>query len=311
MRTADRLELHHSQNFLTDSALIDRLLDRSSIGANDLVFEIGPGRGSITERLLQRCRRVVAVEKDPLLVQWLRRRFAGCARLDLHQGDALDARLPREPYKVFASIPFAHTAAIVRRLTGAAPPPEDQYLVVQREAAQRFTGRPHTALPALLLAPWFEAQVVHSFRRGDFSPRPGVDVVLLRLAKRGPPLLTDRQARPYRDFVCAVFTARQPTLHETLRRLGGDRWAQRALIESGTSLQARPGDIPPDRWRCLFEAFRRGASPAAHQCIRGAELRLRRQQGRLRKQHRSRASGPGPPGCRNRQAPSGCQGTKD
>src|SRR5690349_18545175 len=112
MLAADRLELRHSQNFLTNPALIDRLLDGSTIGPDDLVFEIGPGRGAITERLLRRCRRVVAVEKDPLLVRQLRERFAGCPRLELRQGDALFEPLPREPYKVFASLPFASTAAI-------------------------------------------------------------------------------------------------------------------------------------------------------------------------------------------------------
>lgn len=305
MDAADRLELRHSQNFLTDPALIDRLLDASTIGPHDLVYEIGPGRGAITERLLYRCGRVVAVEMDPLLVRRLARRFAGCPRLDLRQGDALYDPLPRQPYKVFASIPFAQTAAIVRRLAGATPPPEDQYLVVQREAAQRFCGRPRTTLPALLLSPWFEARIVYTFRRGDFSPRPGVDVVLLRLAKRGPPLLPVQQGRLYRDFVSAVFTCRRPSLVETLRRLGGDRWARRALAEAGVPWQAWPSDVPPERWLRLFAAFRRGADAAALARVRGAEAGLQRQQARLQKWHRSRgrATGPGPPApCRWRRA---------
>lgn len=297
MLAADRLALHHSQNFLTDPALIDRLLDASTIGPGDLVFEIGPGRGVITERLLRRCRRVIAVEKDPSLARRLRERFAGCPRLELRQGDALCAPLPREPYKVFASIPFASTAAIIRRLCGAALPPQDEYLVVQREAAERFCGRPRTMLPALLLAPWFEAQIVHAFRRSDFTPRPGVEVVLLRLAKRGPPLLPASRARLYRDFVCAVFTARQPSLNETLRRIGGDRWARRTCFAAGIPQQARPGSVAPAGWLCLFEQFRLGAGPTACERVCGAEARLQRQQERLPKWHRSRvhASGPGPP----------------
>ncbi len=297
MDAAARLELRHSQNFLADPALVDRLLDRSTIGPNDLVFEIGPGRGSITERLLQRCRRVIAVEKDPLLVRALRERFAGQPRLDLRQDDALVAPLPREPYKVFASIPFAHTAAIVRRLTRATPAPDDQYLVVQREAAERFCGRPRTTLPSLLLAPWFEAEIAHSFSRGDFSPRPGVDVVLLRLAKRGPPLVPATQAGLYRDFACEVFTCRQPAVGETLRRLGGERWVRRALAEAGVPPQARPSEIPPERWLRLFAAFRDAVGEAAFVRVHGAEARLNQQQNHLRKWHRSRgrATGPGPP----------------
>src|SRR5579885_3399509 len=98
MPAADRLALRHSQNFLTNPALIDRLLDASTIGPDDLVYEIGPGRGAITERLLRRCRRVIAVEKDPRLARQLAARFAGCPRLVLREGDVLSEPLPREPY---------------------------------------------------------------------------------------------------------------------------------------------------------------------------------------------------------------------
>ncbi|HLZ69861.1 MAG TPA: rRNA adenine N(6)-methyltransferase family protein [Dehalococcoidia bacterium] len=301
MSAARDLSLRCTQNFLTDPALIDCLLDASTIGPDDQVYEIGPGTGSITERLLRRCRRVIAVEKDPALVRRLTERFAGCPRLTLRQGDALTALLPAAPYKVFASLPFNRTAAIVSRLTHAAPPPEDQYLVVQHEAALRFCGRPATTLYALLLAPWFEAGIIHRFRRSDFAPRPGVDVVLLRLAKRGPPLLPAAQAQRYRDFVTFAFTCRQPSLAETLHRLEPGRWPRRALADTGIGPNARPGEVPVERWLCLFEAFRRGAGTLAHDRVQGAEARQRRQQTRLHKQHRTRgrATGPGPPRRRN------------
>src|SRR5215510_1463281 len=82
-------------------------------------------------------------------------------------------------------------AAIVSRLTAASNPPRDAYLVVQREAAERFVGKPRPTLVAALLMPWFEASIVHRFRATDFAPAPRVDVVMLRLHKRGPPFVRD------------------------------------------------------------------------------------------------------------------------
>ena len=93
---------------------------------------------------------------------------------------------PRRPYKVFANIPFNATAAIVNRLTQACHPPEDSYLVVRAEAAERFTGQPRGTLISTLLKPWFEPTLVHRFDRTDFDPPPRVDAVMLRLQKRGP-----------------------------------------------------------------------------------------------------------------------------
>ena len=117
MPVAQRTRLSYSQNFLRHPALVDALLDRSSLQARDLVYEIGPGTGIITERLIERCRRVVAVEKDPRLAAYLRERFRGYANLSIHAADFLRFPLPSTPYKVFANIPYGCTAEIVSKLT--------------------------------------------------------------------------------------------------------------------------------------------------------------------------------------------------
>ena len=141
MASNRRRSVRYAQNVLTNRSLIDRLLDRSGIDAGDTVLEIGAGGGAITERLARRCRRVVAIERDPRLADRLRRRFAGCPSVAIHEGDFLCLPLPDTRYKVFANIPFNITTAIVTRLTAAPRPPEEAHLVVQREAADRFLGQ--------------------------------------------------------------------------------------------------------------------------------------------------------------------------
>jgi 23S rRNA (adenine-N6)-dimethyltransferase len=131
-----------SQNFLHGRALVDRLLAVSSIRSGDLVYDLGAGYGLITDRLARRGCQVVAVEMDLELAVQLRARFVDVPAVRVSEADVLAVPFPGQPYKVFASIPFNATAAIVHRLTRAPNPPEDSYLVVQAEAAQRFTGQP-------------------------------------------------------------------------------------------------------------------------------------------------------------------------
>lgn len=279
----------HTQNFLHSPRLVDRLLDRSGIAEDDLVIEIGPGRGVITGRLAARCRQVLAVEKDPLLAEELRDRFAGAANVALFAGDFLHFPMPLTTYKVFANIPFNITAAIVGKLTSGASPPVDAYLGMQREAADRFLGLPRENLAAVLLKPWFEPKVVHHFRRTDFSPAPGVDVVLLRLRQREIALVAPGEAGLYGDLVTFVFTAWKPTTCEALATFMPKRHVARIEREIGFSLAVPPGGLPFHAWPALTRAVREGAGDRV-MVVKGARERLERQQAGLEKRHRTRAA---------------------
>lgn len=288
MSTA-RSSIAYSQNFLRNPRLVDRLLDRSGLTPDDLVIEIGPGRGIITERLAVRCRQVLAVEKDPILVERLRPRLANAPNVALFAADFLHFPLPLSPYKVFANVPFAITAAIVGKLTSGTSPPVDAFLAVQREAAERFLGAPRETLAAILLKPWFEPEIVHRFRASDFVPAPGVEVVLLRVRRRETPLVREEDAVFFADFVTYAFTAWQPTVREALARFVPK--SRVALIEAavGSRLDCPPSATPLLTWLALTNEVRVVAGDRA--TVRGARARLERQQDGLQKMHRTRQRG--------------------
>jgi 23S rRNA (adenine-N6)-dimethyltransferase len=283
-----RRSVRYSQNFLRDPRLVDFLLDAASIGPDDLVYEIGPGPGVITERLARRCRRVVAIEKDPALARQARTRFAGTPTVAIQEADFLDVRLPAARYKVFASIPFNITSAILAALTETPCPPEEAYLVMQREAAEKFAGEPRTLLGALLLKPWFEPAILHHFRRADFAPAPRVDVVMLRLRKRGPPLIAPADRQLYRDFVAHAYTDRRPLVRDTFAALfGPQRWRQaRQAVE--IAADAGPTALRFEEWLVLFHLFKLLGDDRARSLVSGAEARLQRQQAGLERLHRTR-----------------------
>ena len=289
MSTSIRQSVLYSQNFLKDPCLVAALLDRLCIGSDDVVYEIGPGKGIMTEQLALRARRVVAIEKDPHLAALLLQKFADRPHVIIHLGDFLHYSLPCKPYKVCANIPFNITSAIVSRLTTVKHPPDDAYLTMQKEAAEMFLGKPHESLRTILLKPWFEMEIVHHFQRKDFMPVPRVDVVMLRLRKRGPPLVnrTDRQC--FRDFVVHVFTTRQPTLDTILKSIFTRRQLKCIHSELGVDLNVTPTFVPFEQWLKLFEYLKTVGNECAMQVIAGSEQSLIRQQSRLQKMHRTRS----------------------
>lgn len=288
MSTSSRQSVLYSQNFLKDPYLVASLLNLSSLESDDIVYEIGPGKGIITKQLALRYREVVAIEKDPSLADQLQRELADWPNVTIHQGDFLYYALPQQPYKLFANIPFNITSAIVTKLTTAPCPPEDAYLIMQQEAAKMFLGEPNESLRSILLKPWFELAIVHHFERRDFTPAPRVDVVLLRLRKRGPPLVQDTDRQRFRDFVVHSFTTWPPAPSSPLRGIFTRQ--QRKYIQNtlDIGLDETPTSLSFDQWLSLFKYFQTVGNKQTERLIAGSEQRLIQQQNGLQKIHRTR-----------------------
>lgn len=280
--------LWRTQNFLRDPRLAEHLVAASGIGPDDIVYDLGAGKGVLTAALATRAGRVIAVEKDAALADHLRLRFSGYSNVAIRQADMLTYRLPRADYVVFASPPFDITAAVMGRLTNAPQPPREACLVLQREAAERYIGSPSQTLAALRIAPWFSVDVIYRFKKTDFVPTPAIDVVFVRVLKRGPPLLRRRDAQPFRDFIAAIFTAWRPSIGPSMHDAVGAHAARRLLAATDVEPTSKPSGIPLNGWLALYEQFSELPEPVRAQ-VAGAENRLRQQQRRATKRHRTRA----------------------
>src|SRR6266480_4484221 len=107
--------LSHSQNFLRSMSLVRKLIRSSSLTSDDIVLDVGAGKGIITSELARRVKRVEAIEKDIALCEVLDERFRTCQNVVVHCADFLDFELPAAPYKVFANIPFTSTTRIIKK----------------------------------------------------------------------------------------------------------------------------------------------------------------------------------------------------
>lgn len=249
-----------SQNFLWNRELVGKLIRESSISKNDLVVEIGPGRGIITEQLLDICKKLTAIEADETLFNLLSQKFSGNPNLKLINEDFLKFPLPEQNYKVFSNIPFAITGEIIKKLLFAKNPPTNSYLVVQKEAAEKFiANNDRNTMVAILAYPRFEIRFVHEFARSDFKPLPRVDSGLMLMKQRESPLIGLSSLSFYRDYVVYNFTR--------------DR--------SATSLS-------PDEWLIRFGAFVRENDLRKHNKIGGSFEKWQGEERKLSKIHRTR-----------------------
>jgi len=279
----------YSQNRLRSRALIGKLLEKSSITGGDLVYDIGAGCGIISEELAKRQARVIAIEQDNKLFNRLKQKLGDNPLVTPRHGDFLTESLPSQArYKVFANIPFAATAGIVRKLLFSQNPPDDCYLVMQKEATQKFAGTPTETLSSLILKPWFEFRILHNFRRTDFAPVPTVGIVLLQAERKKLALVEAKYTHLYRDFVAYGFSQRKSALKNALKGIFTYSQFMRLSRDLGFRPESDPTDLDFQQWLGLFNFFYRRVDRERRELINASGERLRRQQNHLKKIHRTR-----------------------
>ena len=293
METRQYRQLYLAQNFLRSSRLVRRLVGMSSIALCDTVCEIGAGTGIITAELARAAGRVIAIERDARLVRRLRERFGGRANVEIVEKDFLDyffaqARMkhvvepsltvglltprsehvvepsrtvglltPRSEYKIFANIPYNMTAAIVRKILHVHPLPIEAYLIMQKEAARKFSGCPRETLFSILAKPFFEFRILYELRRTDFCPAPNVDSVLLSINRRPAPLVQMTEERPYREFVEYGFSRWKPNLKLAYKHVFSYKQWKRLAHDLSFPLNARPTELSFAQWLGLYRGFKR------------------------------------------------------
>ncbi|HEX6270147.1 MAG TPA: 23S ribosomal RNA methyltransferase Erm [Anaerolineales bacterium] len=245
-----------AQNFLKSSRLARLLLALTSITLFDTVYEIGPGRGTITAELARVARKVIAIEKDPLLVKRLCDRFQDVDNVQIIKGDFLLCRVADAEYKIFANIPYNITADIVRRILHVPPIPSEAYLIMQKEAAEKFSGSPKETQFSILAKPSFDIQIVRKLRRTDFKPAPNVDSVLLHIRKRSAPLIRGEDISLYRRFVRFGFGRWKKNLKLTFQPVFTHEQWKRLSRDLCFPLDVTPTELTFEQWLGLFDCFR-------------------------------------------------------
>lgn len=241
----------YSQNFFHNRKLISQLVDYSSIGKQDLVIEIGPGKGIITEKLLSVSNRVIAVEVDTRWCFHCQRRFQSSSNFQLIHQDFLKWKLPSVPYKVFANLPFSIEGKIIRKLLGDPNPPREASLVVMKELAERLVYKDRQMFSALY-RPWFEFTIVHHFSPADFIPKPKVNAVLFQIRTKNEPKIPWQQREKYQQFIRLAYTDGKEVF-KNLEIQYPRKKIQKAFRSLSLNKKVNPNQVFLANWIVLFE----------------------------------------------------------
>lgn len=244
-----------AQNFIYKSSLVDSLLDMISIEPTDIVYEVGPGAGMLTKGLAKRSGMVIAIEKDTDLYMSLVQKFEPNDNVILHDADFLRFDIRDSCYKIVANLPFNITSAVMRKIIHAANPPIEAYLIMQKEAAEKFTGIPETTQFSVLVKPWFRLRIIKYFKNTDFSPVPNVDVVMLYMKKRSPPLVAHKDRYRYERFVTHGFSAWKKNVKQNYKNMFTYTQWKRLSRDLAFPIHATPSELHFRHWLGLFQFF--------------------------------------------------------
>ena len=250
-----RKRIQLAQNFFRDRKLVASIVAASTIKQEDVVYEIGPGEGIITRELAERAGMVIAIEKDATLTVRLRSKFHDKNNVEIYEGDFLRYKIKEGKYKIFSNIPFNITAEVVKKILFGENSPIEAYLVLQKEAAGKFSGDPAETEVSVLAKPWFTFEVLREFRRTDFEPVPSVDVILLRIAKREQPLVSSTNAQSYQKFVQFGFEVWKKDLKTAYKHAFTYEQWKRLSKNLSFPLRATPTELKFEQWLGLFEYF--------------------------------------------------------
>ena len=208
------------QNFLIDKNILKKIVDTADLTPLDIVLEVGPGIGTLTQELAKNAGRVIAIEKDKVMVEAMRETLAGLDNVKIIQGDALKIfnfqfsifnQFPKSQfsnYKVVANIPYYLTSNLIRNLLENKNPPQEIILLIQKEVAQRICSKPpNMSLLAVSVQFYAEPKIISYVSKNCFLPAPKIDSAIIKITPRAPGSQKFLRARGSQEFFFKVVRA--------------------------------------------------------------------------------------------------------
>lgn len=250
------------QNFLRDNGIIGRIVASLDLHESDTVVEVGPGRGALTEKLLETGAKVIAIEIDRNLVPTLRTQFHfspnfQCIEADILQieiGTILAGTTPNKT-KLVGNLPYNISTAILQKLAAERSLFSKIVLMLQREVVGRITaaaGNSERGFLTVLVEAAFYTQYIFDVPPTSFTPQPKVWSSVIALA---PKPISIGEERGFRQLVSAAFAQKRKTLLNNLKRSIED--AEAVLNEAGIDPIRRAETLTLIEWFALYKSVRK------------------------------------------------------
>ncbi len=256
----------YGQNFLEDKVLLEEIMELANITKKTEVFEIGPGRGFLTGRLIEKSKFLTAFEIDDDLIPYLEQKFGKNENFNLVHRDFMEVDLEeyvkdRRDIKVVANIPYYITSPIINKLIGVRECISEIYLMVQKEVAERITSKVKSSNMSLLTHAvqfYGKAEYLFTVPKEKFSPVPKVDSAFIRIS-----LFKDRKyegqisEEEYFKYLKVAFSNKRKSTANNLSQMGLDkRDIGEILMEMGKSELARTEEFSVQEFINMISLFK-------------------------------------------------------
>lgn len=240
------------QNFLMEFSTSQRMVDALELEPNDLIVEIGPGLGALTEILVERSSEVNAVvnaiEIDPRFFHELENILGNRKHVNLINDDILKWLpnfFPGRSFKLLGSIPYYITSPILHEVVKHKGDVEICVFLVQKEVAQKIVSlSPSASYLSTFINTFFSTTILENVPREFFKPVPNVDSAVIRLKKIKKPAVSFDQSTQYEDFLHKGFSKPRKMLNKVFDK--------EFLMKHGVDYKLRPQHLPIDKWVELF-----------------------------------------------------------
>jgi len=257
------------QNFLKSKVALAKMIEAGEVNEKDVVLEVGPGKGALTEKLLIAAKKVIAVEKDDRLISFLQEKFVGEIKnnkLEIIHTDILDFNptiynlLPTK-YKIIANIPYYITGVFLRKFLETENQPSKIVVMVQKEITDRIIARDSKEnLLSLSVKAFGEPKKIMKVDKENFSPAPNVDSAILLINNISKKFFTENKIneKDFFQIIHAGFAHKRKmllgNLKEWFKKEGknGENLSQ-IFTEIGLSEKIRAEDLPLQSWVPLIK----------------------------------------------------------
>ena len=250
------------QNFLKSKKALFAMTEAGEITSKDMVLEIGPGQGALTEKILETGAKVIAVEKDDRLIEILNEKFqleTQNGQFNLIHGDILEIDLTKiglknHDFKLIANIPYYITGLIFRKFLEGEIQPSKLVIMVQKEIADRIIARDlKESLLSLSVKAYGTAKKIMKVEKENFSPAPKVDSAILLVNNISKDFFAEIGEKKFFEVIKAGFAHKRKVLITNLKEKFGQNDLKKIFEDFKISEKARSEDLKLGDWKELIK----------------------------------------------------------
>ena len=250
------------QNFLKSIPALKMMCTQGELDENDIVVEIGPGKGALTEKLLEKVNKVIAIEKDRELIDILKERFQkeiNDKKLILLNEDILEFSPPENSkYKIIANIPYNITGAILKKFLSSSFQPDMMILLVQKEVAMRIVANDKKeSILSLSVKAYGTPKYIMKVEKRFFSPIPKVDSAIIAIKNiSNKNFSTKEEENSFFNIVKSGFAHKRKVLRKNLEEISTSDVIDRVYSELKINPKTRAEDLPLEIWIKINKLFK-------------------------------------------------------